>query len=201
MWTRLALLTVVARLVAPVPDSAGPPVAASGSPSPPAERAAPAMPVDYVIGPDDRLSIIFWRDPELSADVLVRPDGRISLPLLNDVEAAGLTPEQLRRRLLTAAARFIQEPAATVVVKEIHSRRVFITGQVEKPGEYSLNGRTTVLQLIATAGGLREFVGGKNIVVVRANNVRLKFNYQAVVKGKDLHQNIQLRPGDTVIVP
>ncbi len=161
----------------------------------------PVPPPDYTIGPDDKLSIVFWKDTEITSDVIVRPDGRISLPLLNDVQAAGLTPDQLRERLLVAASKFIADPAATVVVKEINSRHVFITGSVEKPGSYPLKGPTTVLQLIATAGGLREFVSGKNIVVVRPGNTRIKFNYQDVVGGKKLNQNIELRPGDTVIVP
>jgi polysaccharide export outer membrane protein len=202
MWTTLALVIVLARLGAPAPAAPDQsrslangtvPVRAGGEVPPP--------PADYTIGPDDRLSIVFWKDTDFSAEVVVRPDGRISLPLLNDVQAAGLTPDQLRQQLIIAASRFILEPAATVVVKEIHSRRVFITGNVDKPGAYPLNTSTTVLQLIATAGGLKEFVGGKNIVVVRPDNTRLKFNYQDVVSGKKLQQNIQLRPGDTVIVP
>ena len=204
MRTSLALLIVVARVTAVVPAApdqvrafSDPAVAAASSRAP----IPVTPPPDYTIGPDDRLSIVFWRDTELSADVVVRPDGQISLPLLNDVQAAGLTPDELRARLLLAAGVFIKDPAATVVVKEIHSRRVFITGSVDKPGAYPLNGPTTVLQLIATAGGLREFVSGKNIVVVRAGQWRFKFNYQAVVAGKALHQNIELRPGDTVIVP
>ena len=199
MWTRIALLIVVASLTAAVP-------AAWGQPQRAPSRAAAAVPLpvpppDYTIGPDDKLSIVFWKDTEITSDVVVRPDGRISLPLLNDVQAAGLTPDQLRERLLVAASKFIADPAATVVVKEINSRHVFITGSVEKPGSYPLKGPTTVLQLIATAGGLREFVGGKNIVVVRPGNTRIKFNYQDVVGGKKLNQNIELRPGDTVIVP
>jgi polysaccharide export outer membrane protein len=202
MWTRLALLIVVARLAAPAPAAAEQSRSVANRAVPAsAERTAPVPPPDYVIGPDDRLSIVFWKDTELSAEVVVRPDGLVSLPLLNDVRAAGLTPEQFRAELLVAAARFIQDPAASVVVKEIHSRRVFITGSVEKPGSYSLNSATTVLQLIATAGGLREFVSGKNIVIVRPDNTRLKFNYNDVVSGKKVEQNIQLRPGDTVIVP
>lgn len=173
---------------------------------PPASRggAAVKLPPGYVIGVDDRLEISFWREKELSADVVVRPDGRISLPLLNEVQAAGLTPEQLRGALLEAAESLVDDPAATVVVKEIHSRRAFITGNVEKPGMYPLNVPMTVLQLIASAGGLREFVGGKNIVIVRREgdrDVRLPFDYQAVVTGRRLQQNIELRPGDTVIVP
>jgi polysaccharide export outer membrane protein len=172
-----------------------------------AERAevVPASPpADYTIGPSDVLSIVFWRDKELSADVVVRPDGLISLPLLNDIAAAGLTPNQLRARIVDAARRFITDPSATVLVKEINSRRVYVTGNVEKPGMYPLHGQLTVLQLIAMAGGLKEFVSGKNIVVVRieaGRQVRLLFNYEAVVRGKDLAQNLQLKPGDTVVVP
>jgi polysaccharide export outer membrane protein len=162
------------------------------------------LPPGYVIGVDDHLAISFWRDKELSADVVVRPDGRISLPLLNEVQAAGLTPEQLRGALVQAAEALMNDPNATVVVKEIHSRRAFITGNVEKPGMYPLNVPMTVVQLIATAGGLREFVAGKNIVILRregGQDVRFPFDYPAVVSGRRLQQNIELRPGDTVIVP
>lgn len=174
--------------------------AALAAPSP----AAVKLPPGYVIGVDDHLVISFWRDKDLSADVVVRPDGCISLPLLNDVQAAGLTPEQLRARLLQAASRFVEDPTPTVVVREIHSRQVFITGSVEKPGVYPLNAPMTVMQLIASAGGLKEFVGGRNIVLLRRDgdrDQRLAFDYQAVVKGHALRQNIELRPGDTVIVP
>jgi polysaccharide export outer membrane protein len=162
------------------------------------------IPAGYVIGVDDRLTIDFWRDKDLSADVVVRPDGRISLPLLNDVQAAGLTPEELRGKLLQLAGALIEDPVATVVVKEIRSRQAFITGNVQKPGSYPLNAPMTVLQLIATAGGLREFVSGKNIVILRresGRDVRLPFDFQAVMKGRTLRQNVELRPGDTVIVP
>jgi polysaccharide export outer membrane protein len=177
---------------------------ALSSPSSGAGGSGIAIPAGYVIGVDDRLTIDFWRDKDLSADVVVRPDGRISLPLLNDVQAAGLTPEELRGKLLQLAGALIEEPVATVVVKEIRSRQAFITGNVQKPGAYPLNAPMTVLQLIATAGGLREFVAGKNIVVLRRDNgrdVRLPFDYQAVMKGRTLQQNVELRPGDTVIVP
>lgn len=169
-----------------------------------ASEATATVPRGYTIGADDRLTITFWGDKELSADVIVRPDGKISLPLLNDIDAAGLTPDELRERLVAAAKRFVEAPSPTVVVKEINSRRVFITGNVEKPGLYQLNSPTTVLQLIATAGGLRDFVSGKNIVIVRTSGgrqTRFKFNYQDVISGKKPGQNILLEPGDTVIVP
>lgn len=166
--------------------------------------AAVAIPPGYVIGPDDVLSIMFWRDKDLSADVVVRPDGNITLPLLNDVPAAGLTPEQLREKIHVAARRFVEDPNATVVVKQINSRKVFITGEVEKPGTYPITGPTTVVQLLAMAGGLKEFADGKDILIMRTEGgrqVAYRFNYRWVLKGLNLRQNIELKPGDTVIVP
>lgn len=168
------------------------------------QAAPPAPPADYVIGPDDILTIVFWREKEMSGDVTVRPDGRISLPLLNDIEAAGLTPEQLRARLTEAADKYIEDPTITVVVKQINSRKVFITGQVAKPGPYPLVGPTTVVQLIAIAGGVLEYADEKNIAVMRTENGRPishRFNYDEVKKRKKLQQNILLKPGDTIIVP
>lgn len=177
--------------------------------APPAEIAAAAAkgvtaPPDYVIGPDDQLAILFWRDKDISGDVTVRPDGKISLPLLNDIQAAGLTPDQLREKIVDEAKRYIDDPNATVVVKGINSLKVFITGQVAKPGPYALTSPTTVLQLISTAGGLNEYAKEKGIMIMRTENgrqVAMKFNYKDVVRGKNLKQNILLKPGDTVIVP
>jgi polysaccharide export outer membrane protein len=159
---------------------------------------------DYVIGPGDVLAIVFWRETDMSAEVIVRPDGRISIPLLNDVEAVGLTPEQLRERLVAAAQRVVQDPNVTVVVKQIHSRRVFITGEVGKPGPYPLLGSLNVLQLISMAGGLLEYADDKNISIMRnekGQTTSFRFNYRDFVNRKNLKQNIELRPGDTVIVP
>jgi polysaccharide export outer membrane protein len=166
--------------------------------------AAVPLPAGYVIGPDDVLSIVFWRDESMSAEVRVRPDGMISLPLLNEVRAAGYTPEQLREFVTTAAAKYVEEPHATVVVKEINSRKVFVTGNVEKPGTYPLTTPMTVLQLIATAGGLKEYADADSIVIIRNEEGRQqyhKFNYKDVVKQKHVEQNILLKPGDTVVVP
>lgn len=173
------------------------------SPAAPVETVAEAPP-KYVIGPYDVLSILFWREKDLSADVVVRPDGMISLPLLNDVKAVGLTPVQLRNQIVASARRYLEDPNATVVVKEINSRKVFITGKVEKAGAYPLTTSTTVLQLIAAAGGLNEFADGKRIIVMRkegGRSVAYHFNYDEVTKQKNLEQNIELQPGDTVIVP
>ena len=168
-----------------------------------------APPVDnpaanYVIGPDDILSVVFWRDKDMSVDVVVRPDGKISLPLVNDVQAGGLTPSQLRDNVNTLARKYLEEPSVTVVVKQINSRKLFITGQVEKPGPYPMSGPTTVLQLISMAGGLKEFTDGKKILIMRTKDGKQTgrvFNYREVTSGKHLEQNIELQPGDTVVVP
>lgn len=179
------------------------PVASPSAPIATTPAATTAIPPGYLIGPDDVLQVVFWRDKDLSAEVVVRPDGRISLPLLNEVVAAGITPEQLRTALVERAKEYISEPNATVLVKEIRSRRVFITGNVEKPGPFPLTGPTTVLQLIALAGGLKEYADQKNIVIMRTVNGQQSsypFDYHQVSRGTKLAQNLELKPGDTVVV-
>ena len=163
-----------------------------------------AIPPGYVIGPDDVLTVIVWREKDLSTDVVVRPDGKVSLPLLNDVQAAGHTPEQLRATVTESVRRFVADPAVTVVVKQINSRKVFITGQIAKPGPYPLTGPTTVLQLVAIAGGVAEYADSENIVVMRTEDGQpqsFRFNYKDVIRRRNLKQNIELKPGDTVVVP
>lgn len=161
------------------------------------------LPTDYVIGPDDVLSIVFWRDADMTQEVTVRPDGNITLPLMGDIKAAGLKPTELRDLVATGASKFIEDPNVTVVVKQINSRNVFITGGVTRPGPYPVSGQMTVLQLITVAGGLTEFADGKNIRILRLENGKttyLKFNYNDVQDGKKLEQNIVLKPGDSVMV-
>ena len=192
---------VTANVPAAARSDAAPKNAGVSAPAPETASGPPG----YLIGPNDVLSVTFWRDKDMNAEaVVVRPDGNITLPLLNDVQAAGLTPAQLRDRILTEAQRFIEDPSPTVAVKEIKSRNVFITGQVDKPGPYPLAGPMTVLQLIATAGGLKEFADGRNIVVMRSENgrqVAYQVDYKELLKRKNLRQNIDLKPGDTVVVP
>lgn len=175
------------------------------APPAPATTAELTPPADYVIGPDDVLSIVFWKDQDMTADVIVRPDGKITLPLLNDVHASGLTPEQLKVKVTEAASKFIEAPNVMVRVSKINSRNVTVVGEVAKQGPIMISGATNVLQLIGLAGGLLEFADGKNILIIRteANGQQqtFKFNYNDVKKGKNLRQNIQLRPGDTVVVP
>ncbi len=173
-------------------------------PSKASSAVAAAVPAGYVIGPEDVLSIVFWGEKELSTEVVVRPDGKISLPLIKDVQAAGYTPEQLTDIVAKAATKYVAQPNATVIVKEINSRKVFIVGQVAKPGSFPLVGDLSVLQLIAQAGDVLEYAKPKDIVIVRkeeGRERRFDFNYKDVLKGKNVDQNILLKPGDTVIVP
>jgi polysaccharide biosynthesis/export protein len=186
------------------PATVQPPTAGQQPPATKTADGGVPLPPGYVIGTEDALSINFWREKEMSADVVVRPDGKISLPLLNDIQAAGLTPDQLREQLVKAATKFVADANATVVVKEIKSRNVYITGQVTKGGSFALTGDMTILQLIALAGGLLEYADSKNIVLTRNENGApkyYKFNYKDVMKGKNVQQNLVLKPGDTVIVP
>ena len=141
-----------------------------------------------MIGPDDVLSIVYWRDKEMSSEVRVRPDGRIALPLINEVVAAGLTPEALQQKITEESTKFMEDASITVVVKEINSLKVFITGEVNKPGPYPLTSATTVIQLISQAGGLREYANSKNILIMRKEadrQVSLKFNYQRGCVGQE----------------
>jgi polysaccharide export outer membrane protein len=187
----------------PVPTAQSTPTTAAAAVAAP-RAGDPVVPPGYLIGTDDMLSIMFWKDRDMSTDVQVRPDGRIALPLLNEVHAAGLTPDQLRQQIMEESKKYIEDANITVVVRQINSRKVFITGEVNRPGPYPLTSATTVMQLIATAGGLREFANSKKIVIMRKENgkpISLAFNYKDVVSGKNLTQNIELKPGDTVVVP
>jgi len=167
------------------------------------KNAAPTLPKDYVIGIADVLNVVSWRDKELSADVVVRPDGKISLPMLNDVPAAGMTPEQLAAAVQKAATKFVRDPGITVIVKEIHSRKVYVVGEVAKPGSVNLGSELNVLQAIAEAGGFLEAANKSDVVIVRIEDGeerRFKFNYNEVVRGKNVAQNIRLVPGDTILI-
>ena len=179
----LVLVATAAGAQTPAPQTPArciaPAVAAAGSRPPPAAAAAaprptdPAVPPGYVIGTDDVLSIVYWKDKDMSADAQVRPDGRIALPLINEVHAAGLTPDQLREKLTEESKKYMEDANITVVVRQINSRKAFITGEVNKPGPYPLTSATTVMQLISMAGGLREYANGKKIIIMRTENGKL----------------------------
>jgi polysaccharide export outer membrane protein len=159
-----------------------------------------SAPTDYVIGPDDVLGIVFWRDAEMTGDVTVRPDGMITLPLLQDIKAAGLRPDELRAKIVEAAAKLIEDPNVSVTVRQINSRNVFITGGVIRPGGYPVSGQMTLMQIIAIAGGLTEFADGK-AVIRRAGTGKQKpveVNVNDVMKGKKPDEDV--KAGDTIMV-
>jgi polysaccharide export outer membrane protein len=167
---------------------------------------APTTPSDttYVIGSQDVLDINVWKETELTKTVPVRPDGKISLPLLNDVQAAGLTPDQLKDRITEGLKKFLADPHVTVIVNQINSQRVYITGEVARAGAYPLLPQMTILQALSSAGGFSQFANTKKIYMFRVENgkqVNFPFNYKDVVHGKNSQENVVLKAGDTIVVP
>ncbi|HZP07540.1 MAG TPA: polysaccharide biosynthesis/export family protein [Terracidiphilus sp.] len=161
---------------------------------------------NFVIGNSDLLSINVWNEPDLKQQSIpVRSDGKISLPLIGDVQAAGLTPLQLQQDIATKLRSYITQPDVTVIVQQINSQKYNILGRVIKPGSYSLSATTTVLDAIAQAGGFQDFAKQKDIYILRANanggQTRIAFNYKDVIRGKHPEQNIRLEPHDTIVVP
>jgi polysaccharide export outer membrane protein len=166
-------------------------------------RAAMAATADYQIGPEDVLDISVWKNPELSRKVPVRPDGKVSLPLVNDIQAAGLTPTELRQQLTTRLAEFVPTPEVAVIVQEVQSLKVAIVGAVKTPGRFMLKSPATVLECLALAQGLTEFAARERIVVLRQNGAtttRIPFNYRKVADGSD-QENFFVKPGDIIVVP
>jgi polysaccharide biosynthesis/export protein len=181
---------------------------ASQAPAPETSATPAAKPAtndpNYVIGAQDVLDVNVWKNPELTRTVPVRPDGKISLPLLNDVQAAGLTPSQLAVQINTGLRKFITDPQVTVIVNQINSQRVYILGEVMRAGAYPLLPGMTVLQALSSAGGFTQFANMKKIYVLRQVNgsqQKLPFNYKEVLSGKRTDENIPVRPGDTIVVP
>jgi polysaccharide export outer membrane protein len=159
----------------------------------------------YIIGSGDMLEIVTWKEPDFSREaVLVRTDGFISFPLLNDVQAAGLTPNELKMSIQKGLAAYISNPEVTVTVVTSDSKKFYILGEVASTAEYPLTKSLTVLQAFALAGGFTEWASKKEIILIRKENGQDKIyrvNYKAIVKGNDIGQNITIRPDDTIIVP
>jgi polysaccharide export outer membrane protein len=158
----------------------------------------------YVIGPEDILYIHVWKEADLSRAVPVRMDGKISLPLIDDIQASGLTPLQLKKVLIERLKEFIDNPNVSVIVMEAQSFKVYISGQVRTPGVYRLRNETTLLQVIPMAGGFTEWANQKKILVIRKVNGterRITVNYKKIMKGEDPDSNLSLKPGDIIIVP
>jgi len=178
----------------------------------PAAAVAPAINVesailtnanDYRIGPEDLLDISVWKNPELSRTVPVRPDGKVSLPLVNDIQASGLTPTALRQQLIDRLSEFIPAPEVAVIVREVHSMKVAVVGSVKTPGRYELKSAATVLEMIALAQGFTDFAARDRVVILRQENgdtKRIPFNYRKVAGG-DEQANLVVQPGDIIVVP
>lgn len=160
---------------------------------------------EYVIGPDDVLSIVVWKEPDFTKVVPVRPDGMISVALAGDIKAAGLSVRQLQENLKKQLKAYVDNPEVSVSVQEFRSQKFNVMGQVNKPGAYPLTGPTTILDAIALSGGFRDFAKTKKIYVLRTTadgkQVKLPFNYNEVIKGNQMETNIQLESRDTVVVP
>ncbi|GAC1662249.1 MAG: hypothetical protein PVS2B2_25380 [Candidatus Acidiferrum sp.] len=159
---------------------------------------------DYRIGAQDVVRIDVWKEPDISRTIPVRPDGKISLPLLNDIQASGLTALQLGNSIRDGLTKFLNNPQVTVTVNEINSRRVYLTGEVLRAGALPLLPNMTVLQALSSGGGFTQFARLKNIYVLRTEDgkqVKHPFNYKKVRDGKNQEENILLQSGDVIVVP
>jgi polysaccharide biosynthesis/export protein len=207
-----AVATTPSAEEAPAPGSAPVPATPAPAARAPSPRVAPVvrnpdavdMTKEYLIGPEDVLDITVWKNcPDLCRTVPVRPDGKLSLPLVNDVQAAGMTPMDLRQHLTNQLAEYLPSPEVSVIVREVHNFKVAVVGAVKMPGDYEIKSQATVLELIARAQGLTEFANRDKIVVLRqkgAKTERIKFNYRKVAEGDD-EDNLYVRAGDIIVVP
>src|SRR5881628_688330 len=158
----------------------------------------------YIIQPNDILEIFVWKEPDLTRKILVRPDGRISFPLVQDMQAGGISPGELKDRIEKKLKEYIDSPNVTIIVEAIQSYKVFVTGKVQKPGSLLVEKPITVLQALAMAGGFQEFAKSSEMTVIRnhgSENFVFPFDYGQVVKGKNGNQNLLLKSGDVVVVP
>ena len=211
--TTVAVAALLMSSFALAQDAPAQPAASSASPNVASDKAASdkatnVVPdsqagIGYVIGPEDVLHVAVWREADLTATLPVRPDGKISLPLLNDVQASGLTPQQLAASVTEKLKKYIADPRVTVVVTQINSKRIFMVGEVLHPGPMSMIANMTVLQALSSAG-LNQFANTKRIYVLRTENgkqQKLPVNYRKLVKGEQIEQNYLLQPGDEIVVP
>lgn len=179
-------------------NQAGPAYAPGASSSP----TLPSVASNYVIGPGDILQVSVWQEPQFGETVEVRPDGKISLPLIADIEVQGLTPNGAENRITGKLQAFIKRPRVSVIVAQVHSSYVYVIGEVARPGQYPLLRTMDVVQLIAQAGGLNRHAKEKGIYVLHSGESgKIPVNYKKIIQGKRTYQNINLLPGDTVVVP
>src|SRR3972149_1734274 len=172
-----------------------------------AESPVPSQTHEYLIGPEDVLEVSVWKNAELSKVVIVRPDGMISLPLTGDIKAAGFTPNQLRTTITGKLKEYMETAVVSVIVQQVNSFRVFILGEVVKPGVYTLKSKTTLLQAIAIAGGFNQFDSRNKIVIIRekiedsAKTEKINIRFDDIVYSKDEDKNFVLMPSDTIFIP
>jgi len=200
---RIVLIVTVCMAVVSAQEPSTPSTTASAAAKAASASQTPTD-ADYKIGPQDLLRVDVWKEPDISRTIPVRPDGKISLPLLNDVQAAGLTSMQLAGVIREGLTKYITSPQVTVTVTEINSRRVYCTGEVLKPGALSLLPNMTALQAISSCGGFTQFAKVKGIYILRVEGgkqIQHPFNYKDVIKGKRPEDNILLQPGDVIVVP
>jgi polysaccharide export outer membrane protein len=187
------------------PDTGNAPTEARGSGGSPALAVNHSVVDDYLIGAGDSLQISVWKEADVSVpSVVVRPDGRITVPLIKEVEVAGLTPRQAEKVITEGLAKFITDPNVTVVLAAINSKRVYVIGAVKKEGTLTYSYGMTVMQALSEAGGLTDYARRRKIYILRSENgreYRLDFNYEEVVRGEGAEQNIVLQPGDTIVIP
>jgi polysaccharide export outer membrane protein len=205
LWVAVGLLAAAIPLQAQEDSTKKPASDANAAAAPAAVAKKPASDdPNYIIGSQDVLDISVWKEPELTRTVPVRPDGKISLPLLNDVQADGLTPQQLAANITDGLKKFVTNPQVTVIVATINSQRVYIIGEVTRAGAYPLLPNMTVLQALSSGGGFTQFAKLSKIYVLRVEHgkqEKLPFNYKDVVSGKATDQNILLKAGDSIVVP
>lgn len=211
-WMLIAPVLVIATLVTYGQDNK----TTSAAVDPPSKAVQPDQPTataskpvidtkSYVIGENDLLSIDVWKEKEISQQIPVRPDGKISLPLIGEIQASGLTPLQLQDNITKLLKAYIENPEVTVIVNDPRSHQFNIVGQVARPGTYPLSESMTVLDAIAEAGGFKDFAKETKIYVLRpvpgGARVRIPFDYKAVIRGRNMQENVVLKPGDTIVVP
>lgn len=158
----------------------------------------------YLIGLGDIIEVQVWKEPDLTKKLVVRLDGRISLPLAGDIMAAGQSPEELAKNIEKRLSAFIEEPSVSVTLEQSTSRRYYVIGQIDKPGEFTIDTPLTILQVIARSGGFQEWAKKDKIVIIRRQNGReefIPFDYDSLIEGRNINQNIEIAPGDTVVVP
>ena len=202
IWQAVAALALVSSMALAQDAPAQAAVSSASDKTSNAVSGSQAAP-EYVIGPEDSLHIAVWKEPDLTATLPVRPDGKISLPLLNDVQASGLTPQQLAASLTEKLRKYVADPHVTVVVSQINSKRIYIVGEVTHAGATPMLPNMTVLQALSSAG-LNQFSNTKKIYVLRTENgkqQKLPVDYKRLVKGEKIEQNYLLQPGDTIVVP